>query len=118
MKYRLLVCGSRYWINREAILKKLRTYPKNTVLIHGACKGADSLAASIGRELGFDTISFPADWARYRKGAGPIRNQQMLDEGKPTHVIAFHENLANSAGTKDMINKAMNVGLTVDLITS
>ena len=41
----------------------------------------------------------------YGKAAGPIRNQQMLDEGKPDVVIAF----PGASGTADMINRA---GLT------
>jgi hypothetical protein len=33
-------------------------------------------------------VEFPADWRRYRKGAGPVRNQQMPDEGKATEALA------------------------------
>ena len=32
---------------------------------------------------------YPVDWEKYGKAAGPIRNQQMIDKGKPDLVVAF-----------------------------
>lgn len=66
---------------------------------------------------------YPADWdnklyrnlASGKSFAGNVRNQQMLDEGKPDHVIAFHRNFNDSRGTKDMVEKARKVGITVDI---
>jgi predicted Rossmann-fold nucleotide-binding protein len=39
--------------------------------------------------------------------AGPIRNQQMIDEGKPDLVIAF----PGGAGTHDMMARATKANL-------
>jgi hypothetical protein len=58
-------------------------------LCHGGAKGADTIAGLIARELGKFVTEFPADWNRYGKGAGPIRNRQMLDEFRPEVVFAF-----------------------------
>lgn len=44
---------------------------------------------------------FPADWGRYGKGAGPVRNRQMLALD-PDAVQAFHNDLVESSGTLDM----------------
>ena len=60
-------------------------------------------------------LAFPADWDKYHKAAGHIRNQQMLTEGKPTLVLAFHHDLARSKGTKDMVRRALKAGLAVYL---
>jgi hypothetical protein len=56
---------------------------------------------------------FPADWDKYGKAAGPIRNKQMLDEGKPQAVIAFSYDLARSRGTANMVAQARDAGLPV-----
>ena len=41
----------------------------------------------------------------------------MLSEGKPDLIVAFHNDLANSKGTKDTITRALRTGIPVDLIT-
>lgn len=59
---------------------------------------------------------YPADWEKHGKAAGPIRNQQMLTEGKPDIVVAFSDNLSNSKGTADMCRRAHKAGLPVYVI--
>lgn len=56
---------------------------------------------------------FPPDWDKYGNAAGPIRNQQMLDEGKPDLVVAF----PGGRGTADMVNKARKAGIEVIEVT-
>jgi hypothetical protein len=103
---RVLVCGDRHWVDRAAIKRELRKFPANTVIIEGEAKGADSLARDVALELGFKVLSFPADWDKYHRAAGPIRNRQMLTEGKPDLVLAFHQDLTRSKGTKNMVTLA------------
>jgi hypothetical protein len=59
-------------------------------------------------------MPFPADWGTFGKRAGPIRNKQMLEEGKPDLVIAFWD--GNSPGTKNMIDQAQAKGISVKVI--
>jgi len=40
----------------------------------------------------------------------------MLDEGKPDLVLAFHTDIKNSKGTKNMIQQAEKRGIKVILI--
>ena len=68
--------------------------------------------------MGVPVEVYPADWTRYGKPAGPIRNRQMLNEGKPDMVIAFHDDLSVSVGTKDMVDIANAAGLPVRLYNS
>lgn len=90
-----------------------------TVLIHGAARGADSLAAQYGIEwnemnketgswaTGLEVIPFKADWNRYGQAAGHMRNQRMLDEGKPDMAIGFvNLPLHLSKGSADMARRA------------
>lgn len=110
MSERIVVCGSRTWTDRDTIKRVLAEY-ESPFVIDGAARGADSLANSVAIELGFSTQRFPADWERHGKTAGFIRNQKMLDEGKPTLVIAFWD--GESRGTKDTINRAKSMGIKV-----
>jgi hypothetical protein len=41
---KILVCGDRNWHDKEAVWWALYGFPKETELIHGACRGADMLA--------------------------------------------------------------------------
>lgn len=118
----ILVTGDRNWKDYSVIYRELSKYPPGTTLIHGKARGADSLADIAGERLRFDVKPFPAKWNVYGKAAGPIRNQEMInwilshhDEQKK--VLAFHKNLAESKGTKDMVTRAKNAGVEVELIT-
>lgn len=114
---RVLVCGSRSWTNREVIREQLSQLPADTVVIHGDCRGADRLAAGVAAELGFDIEAYPADWEEFGRAAGPIRNDDMLYEGKPDRVIAFHHELnPTQGGTGDMIRKARRHGIPVVVV--
>ncbi len=83
-------------------------FPGDT-LIHGAARGADSMAGQYGAEMGLKVQAFPADWATHGRAAGPIRNRQMLVEGKPDLVIAF----AGGRGTANMMVQAREAGVPV-----
>ena len=113
---RLLVTGSRDWTDYLSVVQELTRLHEILgidVVIEGECRGADRLAARAAKKLGFDVLPFPAEWDKYGNGAGPIRNQQMLDEGKPDFVLVFHNNLGKSKGTKDMVARARKIGLPV-----
>lgn len=93
---RLLITGSRTWIDtdtlRQALNETLDTLdlaaieagaPKLTV-VHGACPtGADQLADEWAAENPewVDVERHPADWGRYAHIAGVVRNQQMIRAG-------------------------------------
>ena len=115
---RILVTGDRHWTDKFFINKILREiwyeldeFGIPLVIIHGCAKGADSIAGEIGEKQGLEVIKFPASWHKHGRAAGPIRNQLMLDEGKPDLVIAFHDNIIESKGTKDMVNRAQKAGI-------
>ena len=93
----------------------LKEYPNGIIVIHGDCRGADKMAGVVAEKLGMEVIPFPAKWEKHGRSAGPIRNQQMLDEGKPDKVIAFHQDIDNSKGTKNMIKIAEKAGIPVEL---
>lgn len=115
-----MICGDREWKDAAAIRRELSKLPPaiEVTIIHGGCRGADRLARDVAIGLGMEVIAFPANWPRYHRGAGHIRNQQMLVEGKPDLVLAFHSNIASSKGTADMIARAGRNGVPVRLFQS
>lgn len=120
---KILVTGDREWDDIPRIVETLKGYRPGTVLVHGAYRGADTICAAVGEALGFNVRSYPPDWERYHKAAGPIRNQQMLDEEhKPDDQIdlclAFHNHIEDSTGTADMLNRVKKTSIPWILNTS
>lgn len=112
---RVIICGDRHWKNRDIVFQFVRKLPSNSLVIAGGATGADSLAAEAAQYFGLRCQVFPADWNQYGRLAGPIRNRQMLNEGNANLVVAFHADLANSKGTKDMVRAAQQKGVKVML---
>lgn len=118
---RVLICGDRNWTDVGMIRSVLLALSYRIavegngplVIIEGEAKGADRIAREQAEYHGIAVERYPADWKRYGRGAGPIRNQQMLDEGKPDLVIAFHDNLDHSKGTRDMVERARKTRIPV-----
>lgn len=109
---RLLICGDRNWTDSSAVTEVVeRLRPE--VVIEGDARGADRMAGIAGELAGAEVEVYPAEWDKFGRAAGVIRNQRMLDYGEPTHVIAFHDDLANSRGTRDMVNRALKAKIPV-----
>lgn len=101
---RILICGGRDFKDvklMHGLLDRLK--PLIDVVIHGAAKGADVMAAewAIANDIATDT--YPAQWDLHGHAAGPIRNKRMLDEGKPDLVLAF----PGGRGTENMVQQAL-----------
>lgn len=115
---RVLVCGDRDWLNKALVKKKLEELKgKIEVVIEGEARGADTCGRIAAQELGIPVLKFPADWKKHGKAAGPIRNNQMLKEGEPDLVLAFHSNIEESKGTKHMVKIARKAGIEVIIVT-
>lgn len=118
---RVLVCGGRdfssvdtwNWLERNAkdeIAHATGRYsPSLDALIHGGARGTDEGASQWGHSEGIKVLAFLADWKKHGKAAGPIRNQKMIDEGRPDVVIAF----PGGRGTADMVRRAHGAGIPV-----
>ena len=105
---RVLVTGGREYNIVSAVRVALATLSP-VEIIHGAAKGADTLAGSYGKSLDIPVTEFPADWNQYGKAAGPIRNEHMLLSSKPDVVLAFNGN----SGTNHMKTTAHKAGYPV-----
>ena len=106
---KILVTGSRYYSDRiqmDKVLDEIGPF----AIVHGAAKGADSLASEWAQAHQVEELPYPAQWSKYGRSAGPIRNEQMLNsETNIELVVAFP--LKTSIGTWHMVNlaKARNI---------
>lgn len=108
----ILISGSRNWKTNSDYIKikeELQKYPNANIIV-GDCRGVDTLAVKACKELKYPYKIFKADWNTYGLSAGPIRNKEMVDciskiEGEK-FVLAFHENIEESKGTKNLIKIA------------
>ena len=117
MSQTIIICGSRDWTDRETIATVLSVAPKWLIVVNGAAPGADSIADEVWRtEFGGKTISVPAEWEKYGKAAGPIRNKAMLAYS-PRFVVAFHDHLERSKGTRSMLTLAKKQNIPTYLVT-
>ena len=72
---RVIVCGGRFFTNRAKLFDGLDSIHKEspiTLLIHGACKGADMLADEWAVERGIERRLFKAEWRKF--GGAPENN--------------------------------------------
>jgi hypothetical protein len=108
----VLVCGGRDYDDVVAVfhvLDQLHELHHINCIIEGGARGADRIAKDWARKNRIENLTYYADWTRYGKSAGAIRNQKMLVEGRPEVVVAF----PGGRGTADMVSRARGASLPV-----
>ncbi|WP_292229357.1 SLOG family protein [Brevundimonas sp.] len=110
---RVLICGGRDYSDERSFSLQMSAineqYGPFTCVIHGAASGADAFAARYAARELIPVESYPADWRKHGRAAGPIRNEQMLREGRPDLVVAF----PGGRGTANMVALARGSGVRV-----
>jgi hypothetical protein len=109
---KVLVCGGRDFFDASFIYDHLSQIHKErtiTCLVHGCANGADTLAGRWAKANGIEERRYPADWKKYGRTAGKLRNSQMLAEESPDLVIAF----PGHGGTYHMCEIAKAAGVPV-----
>lgn len=112
---RVLVCGGCDFTDQKVVnycLDRIHAETPISLIIHGAARGADTLGGQWALFQNIKIMTFPADWKRYGKSAGSIRNQQMLKESNPELVVAF----PGGAGTAHMVSIARKANFAVLLV--
>jgi hypothetical protein len=124
--YRILITGSREFDDYTTVCMELggvmrhlmattRPFPR-IVVVHGAARGADTLADRAARAFGMETEPHPADWTRYGKRAGFIRNAEMVALGA-SRALAFYKTGAAHRGTDHAVALAEKAGIPVRRVT-
>lgn len=87
-EYRVMVCGPRDFPSKFRVYCvvfplciRLFNEGYNTTVVYGGAKGVDTYAALAAKAAGANTELHLPDWDRYKKRAGLVRNDEMLDSG-------------------------------------
>lgn len=91
-----------------------KKYGKPEMLIHGDCCGVDKISGSWAEKKGISVEKHPADWKKYGKGAGPIRNREMANRCSKEDICVSLWN-GTSSGTKDMLSVCEKKGLKTEI---
>ncbi|MBB4235073.1 hypothetical protein GGD57_001631 [Rhizobium esperanzae] len=81
-----------------------------SVLIEGEARGLDVRAKAWAQRRGIVVDPYPADWDNLGKAAGGIRNQWMIDDGKPDYGMVF----PGGRGTADMRRRLIAAGISFE----
>ena len=109
--FNVIIAGTRtfddYDIFEEMVDKVfdilLENYKQSEIqIISGNAKGVDKLGEAYAKENGYKLMLYPANWDKYGKKAGPIRNSEMIKIAN--YLIVVWDGI--SRGTKDIISKA------------
>lgn len=100
-------------------LEKRDAYPPLEI-ISGGARGVDTIASRLAEDIGVPFVEFRADWDRYGKKAGLLRNVEMADYAARNGVdrgavLALWD--GESRGTKHMIAVGKKKGLHVWVLT-
>lgn len=108
---RVAIVGSRGFSNLAAVRLEVAALDRGTIVVSGGAEGVDQVAAACARQRGLIVEELFADWDRFGKSAGPIRNAALVD--RADRVIAFWD--GRSRGTLDTIRKAGAAGKPIEI---
>lgn len=107
---KILICGGRDCTDSHLLQGFLASlHPRPTLIIEGGARGADRLGREWAITNKVEYKTFEADWNRFGKGAGYVRNSQMLKDGRPDLVVA----LPGGKGTANMVSISKKAGVSV-----
>lgn len=103
MTFHCLIVGSRSYTDYASFKAKcdaLLAEKTDIEIVSGGASGTDAMAERYAHELGCSLQIFPAEWSRYGKRAGYVRNREMhsyISTFPERGVIAFWD--GTSRGT-------------------
>ena len=113
VKYKWIVAGSRTFQNYQFLCKELdKIKDQIGEIVCGEARGADTLGRTYAYDNDIIIKSYPADWERYGKSAGFVRNGEMA--AYADKAIIFWD--GKSVGSKDMIDKMEKLGKEVRVV--
>lgn len=109
---RIIVAGGRDFGNYELLCRTLDEFGENFTVIAGGARGADFLGEKYAKERNLELIVYAAEWEKYGKSAGILRNISMAKNADC--LVAFWD--GKSRGTKHMIEEASKRNLKVRVV--
>lgn len=117
-EFKVIVAGSRGFSDYAYLRDRLDYYladkskDVDIVIVSGTANGADKLGEKYAEEKGYRVIKMPAQWDKYGKRAGYLRNTEMAKISDS--AVIFWDGVSH--GSKHMYNIAVELGLQVRLV--
>jgi hypothetical protein len=110
---RTIIAGSRWITDPLLLVEAITTAPwAPTEIVSGGACGVDQMGQQYAEAKGLPFSLYSADWSKYDKAAGPMRNTEMAK--KADALIAIWDGV--SKGTAHMIQTAEHYGLRVHIL--
>ncbi len=106
---RIAIVGSRDFPDLDLVRDFVDSLPPGTVVISGAARGVDTVAATAALVRGLLVEEYPADWKAHGRAAGYLRNRTLVVMAD--RVVAFHD--GSSRGTQHTMDIAKEMGKPV-----
>lgn len=103
---RIGIVGSRDYPDLDEVREYVRSLSMDTVVVTGGAPGVDTVAEEEARLLGLKVVVHRAQWDKYGRRAGMLRNKVLVDDCDK--VVAFWNEV--STGTKNTISVASKAG--------
>lgn len=120
--FKVIIAGSREFDNYDMlkekcdkILSRKVNEGEEIVIVSGTARGADTLGEKYAEERGYKIERYPANWDKYGKRAGYLRNKKMAEVSNA--CIVFLSPKAENKGSKMMISIATEEKLLIRVIT-
>lgn len=112
---KVIVTGSRHWRSRQTVFDVLDRVGPRMVVVGDCPTGADRWAREWCEEHDTPGVVFEADWGRWGRRAGPVRNQHMVETHRDADVcLVFLRTDGPSKGTRDCARRARRAGVRVE----
>jgi len=109
---RVIIAGSRAIDDYSAVARAVESCGVHPdVVLSGCCRGVDRCGERWAMEHKIAIERHPADWARYGRAAGIIRNAEMVKRADV--LIAVLSNAHECRGTNAIVKLAIREGLQV-----
>ena len=108
----MCISGSRGSAHLDNVDRLIAALPHDLTIVHGGAAGVDARADAVARDLGFDVEVCPADWSRFGRRAGPMRNLTMV--ASCDFLYAFWD--GQSRGTASAVQAAVDEDVPFEVV--
>lgn len=107
---KVIIAGSRDITDYNVVLTAIENANFDiSAVVSGCARGVDKLGEKFATDCNIEIMQYPADWDKFKKSAGYIRNEEMAKNSDA--LIAIWDGV--SPGTKHMINIAKRYNLKI-----